>query len=205
MAAKPEDARRVIAAAADVLAVARQCGLAVIHLKLSLSAHPRARQQGMTQPFWRAMHELAETDRLTPGRPSTVDGDNIQRFTRHRNHAYAQGDYVIDNKKRLDCFFGTDLHQLPQALAATTLCLMGITTNTCVLKAAFTAFKSRLSRGRFVGLRRQHVRGRPARPRPPERSAQPRLGAVKQSVPRNNFGDERHDRRLSARTLPLSA
>ena len=117
MAAKPEDARRVIAAAADVLAVARQCGLAVIHLKLSLSAHPRARQQGMTQPFWRAMHELAETDRLTPGRPSTVDGDNIQRFTRHRNHAYAQGDYVIDNKKRLDCFFGTDLHQLPQALA----------------------------------------------------------------------------------------
>jgi nicotinamidase-related amidase len=53
---------------------------------------------------------------------------------------YREGDYVIDNKKRLDCFYGTDLNQLLQGLGATTVCLMGINTNTCVLNTAFTAF-----------------------------------------------------------------
>jgi nicotinamidase-related amidase len=96
----------------------------------------------MTQPFWRAIHDLAATDRLTPGRASTVDGHNIMGSpgTEIMPELCAEGDYVIDNKKRLDCFFGTDLHQLLQALGATTLCLMGINTNTCVLNTAFTAF-----------------------------------------------------------------
>ena len=38
---------------------------------------PGLGSEGMTQPFWRAIHELSDTDRLTPGRASTVDGHNI--------------------------------------------------------------------------------------------------------------------------------
>jgi len=52
------------------------------------------------------------------------------------NHA----DYVIDNKKRLDCFYGTDLKSLLEVLGIKNVILMGINTNTCVLNTAFTAF-----------------------------------------------------------------
>ncbi|HEY7678394.1 MAG TPA: cysteine hydrolase, partial [Candidatus Methylomirabilis sp.] len=50
------------------------------------------------------------------------------------------GDYVIDNKKRLDCFMGTDLEPLLRTHGVRTTVLMGINTNTCVLNTAFTAF-----------------------------------------------------------------
>jgi nicotinamidase-related amidase len=53
---------------------------------------------------------------------------------------YREGDYVIDSKKRLDCFYGTDLRQLLDALNVRSVVLMGINTNTCVLNTAFTAF-----------------------------------------------------------------
>jgi nicotinamidase-related amidase len=53
---------------------------------------------------------------------------------------YAEGDYVIDNKKRLDCFHGTDLKTLLEIHRVKNVCLMGINTNTCVLNTAFTAF-----------------------------------------------------------------
>ncbi len=142
MAVEPEAARRVIAAAADVLAIARQSGVAVIHVKLVYRRIPGLGSEGMTQPFWRAMHDLAETDRLTPGRPSTIDGHNIvgSPGTEIIPELRADSDYVVDNKKRLDCFFGTDLQQLLQVLGIKTVCLMGINTNTCVLNTAFTAF-----------------------------------------------------------------
>ena len=142
MATDPQEAGRVIAAAKELLDFARGAGIPVIHVKLVYRRIPGLGSEGMTQPFWRAMHELAESDRLTPGRPSTVDGHNIvgSPGTEIIPELYAQGDFVIDNKKRLDCFFGTDLDQLLRALGATTVCLMGINTNTCVLNTAFTAF-----------------------------------------------------------------
>jgi nicotinamidase-related amidase len=142
MAAKPEDAKRVIAAASELLDFARERGLPVVHIKLVYRRIPGHGSEGMTQPFWRAIHELSDTDRLTPGRASTVDGHNLMGSpgTEIMPELYREGDYVIDNKKRLDCFYGTDLNQLLQGLGATTVCLMGINTNTCVLNTAFTAF-----------------------------------------------------------------
>jgi len=114
----------------------------VIHVKLVYRRIPRLGSEGMTQPFWRALHHLAETDRLTPGRPSTVDGHNLAGSpgTELMPELYAEGDYVIDNKKRLDCFYGTDLRQLLETLGAKNVVLMGINTNTCVLNTSFTAF-----------------------------------------------------------------
>jgi nicotinamidase-related amidase len=47
---------------------------------------------------------------------------------------------VINNKKRLDCFYGTDLKALLETLGVKTVCMMGINTNTCVLNTSFTAF-----------------------------------------------------------------
>ena len=143
MAAKPEDSVRVIAAARELLDLARARGIPVVHVKLVFRHIPGLGSEGMTSPFWRALHDLTEAeDRLTPGRRSTVDGHNLEGSpgTELIPELFAEGDYVIDNKKRLDCFHGTDLRGLLDTLGVTNVCLMGINTNTCVLNTAFTAF-----------------------------------------------------------------
>jgi len=143
MPTKPEDAERVVRNAKAVLALARSRGVPVIHVVLVYRKIPGLGSEGMTQPFWRALHDLVtEEDRLTPGRRSTVNGHNLEGSpgTQVIPELLAAGDYVIDNKKRLDCFQGTDLKSLLDALRVKTVCFMGINTNTCVLNTSFTAF-----------------------------------------------------------------
>lgn len=143
MPAKAEDAERVIANAEEVLAFARAEGVPVIHVILVYRKIEGLGSEGMVNPFWRALHEITdEENRLTPGRKSTVNDHNImgEPTTEIIPSLRADGDYVIDNKKRLDCFMGTDLEGLLRALGAKNVCLMGINTNTCVLNTAFTAF-----------------------------------------------------------------
>ena len=143
MPAKPEDAKRVIANAKAALDFARNAKIPVIHVVLVYRRIPGIGSEGMVSPFWKAMHAAqGETDRLTPGRKSTVREHNIEGSpgTQIIPALYRDGDYVIDNKKRLDCFYGTDLRPLLDALGVRSLILMGINTNTCVLNTAFTAF-----------------------------------------------------------------
>ena len=143
MPAKPEDAKRVIANAKTALDFARSLGIPVIHVILVYRKIPGIGSEGMVSPFWKAMHAAqGEQDRLTPGRRSTVKEHNVEGSpgTQIIPDLYRDGDYVINNKKRLDCFYGTDLRQLLGVLNAKTLVLMGINTNTCVLNTSFTAF-----------------------------------------------------------------
>lgn len=143
MPTRPQDARRIIAAAADVLAFARSHAIPVIHVVLVHRMLPNFGSESMAQPFWRAVAAVREAEnRLTPGRASTVTEHNIEGSpgTEIIPELYAKGDYVINNKKRLDCFFGTDLRTLLDTLGVRNVCLMGINTNTCVLNTAFTAF-----------------------------------------------------------------
>lgn len=143
MPAKPEDATRVIANARAALDFARGQGMPVIHVVLVYRRIPGVGSEGMVSPFWKAMHAaLGEKDRLTPGRKSTVREHNVEGSpgTQIIPELYRPGDYVIDNKKRLDCFYGTDLRQLLDTLGARNVVLMGINTNTCVLNTSFTAF-----------------------------------------------------------------
>ncbi len=143
MPTKPEDAKRVIANAKQVLEFSRKNSLAVIHVVLVYRKIPGLGSEGMVSPFWKAMHAAqGETDRLTPGRKSTVREHNVEGSpgTQIIPELYREGDYVIDNKKRLDCFYGTDLRILLETLKIKSVVLMGINTNTCVLNTAFTAF-----------------------------------------------------------------
>jgi nicotinamidase-related amidase len=143
MPAKPEDAKRVIANAKAALDFARGVKIPVIHVVLVYRRLPELGSEGMRSPFWKAMHAAqGETDRLTPGRKSTVREHNVEGSpgTQIIPELYRPGDYVIDNKKRLDCFYGTDLRQLLDTLGVENVVLMGINTNTCVLNTAFTAF-----------------------------------------------------------------
>jgi nicotinamidase-related amidase len=143
MPAKPEDARRVIANARVALDFARGRGIPVIHVVLVYRRIPGMGSEGMTSPFWKAMHAaLSDEDRLTPGRKSTIREHNIEGSPGTQIIAELQrpGDYVIENKKRLDCFYGTDLRFLLDTLGVKNVVLMGINTNTCVLNTSFTAF-----------------------------------------------------------------
>lgn len=143
MPAKPEDAKRVIGKAKAALDFARGLKMPVIHVVLVYRRIAGIGSEGMVSPFWKAMHAAqTETDRLTPGRKSTVREHNIEGSpgTQIIPELYRDGDYVIDNKKRLDCFYGTDLRQLLEVLGVRNVVLMGINTNTCVLNTAFTAF-----------------------------------------------------------------
>jgi biuret amidohydrolase len=143
MPARPEDAKRVIANARQVLDFSRKLQIPVIHVVLVYRKLKNIGSEGMTSPFWKAMHAAqGETDRLTPGRKSTVREHNIEGSpgTQIIPELYKEGDYVISNKKRLDCFYGTDLRQLLDTLKVKNVVLMGINTNTCVLNTSFTAF-----------------------------------------------------------------
>ena len=143
MPTTPEDARRVIESAREALAFARAEGIPVIHVVLTYRVIPGLGSESMSQPFWRAIAEIRDKqDRLTPGRSSTTTHHNIEgsRGTEIIPELFDSADYVVNNKKRLDCFYGTDLDMLLQNLAAKNVCLMGINTNTCVLNTSFTAF-----------------------------------------------------------------
>ncbi|MGB7541454.1 MAG: cysteine hydrolase [Burkholderiales bacterium] len=143
MPATPEDAKRVVSNARAALDFARAHGIPVIHVILVYRRIPGLGSEGMVSPFWKAMHAAqGEEDRLTPGRRSTVREHNLEGSpgTQIIPELYREGDYVIDNKKRLDCFYGTDLRLLLDTLGITNVALMGINTNTCVLNTAFTAF-----------------------------------------------------------------
>jgi nicotinamidase-related amidase len=143
MPATPEDAARVINNAEAALDYARAKGVPVIHVILVYRRLPGIGSEGMVSPFWQAMHAaMREEDRLVPGRASTVREHNIEGTpgTEIIPELLRKGDYVIDNKKRLDCFYGTDLRFLLDTLGVKNVVLMGINTNTCVLNTAFTAF-----------------------------------------------------------------
>ena len=143
MPAKPEDAKRVIANAQQVLDFSRKLGIPVVHVVLVYRKLKNIGSEGMTSPFWKAMHAAqGESDRLTPGRKSTVREHNIEGSpgTQIIPELQRPSDYVINNKKRLDCFYGTDLRNLLDTLNVENVVLMGINTNTCVLNTAFTAF-----------------------------------------------------------------
>jgi nicotinamidase-related amidase len=126
-----------------VLDLAREAQIPVVHVVLVYRRIPGVGSEGMVSPFWKAMHAAqGETDRLTPGRKSTVREHNVEGSpgTQIIPELHRPGDYVINNKKRLDCFYGTDLRQLLETLKVKTVVLMGINTNTCVLNTAFSAF-----------------------------------------------------------------
>ena len=142
MPATPEDSKRVIEAARDLLSFAREHAIPVIHVTLTFRKIPGLGSEGMSAPFWEAISSITDAEnRLTPNRVSTVNEHNIlgSPGTEIMPELYDPTDYTIDSKKRLDCFMGTDLDMLLRNLGTKSVCLMGINTNTCVLNTAFTA------------------------------------------------------------------
>ncbi|MFQ5693647.1 MAG: cysteine hydrolase [Nitrospinota bacterium] len=143
MPASDEDCERVIRATERLLQGARAAGIPVVHAVTVQRLIPGLGAEGRACPFWAKLTEMAESDRWTPGRKSGIDEHNIEgsRLTEIIPSLYdAENDYVVDNKKRLNCFTNTDLEHLLRILGVKTVVLTGINTNTCVLNTAFSAF-----------------------------------------------------------------
>lgn len=142
MPASAEDCQRVIGYSEDLLDFARSHGIPVIHVILIQRDIKGFGAEGLNLKFWKALHEINdEENRLTPGRKSTAAHHNLEGSpgTEIIPSLLDPSDYVIRNKKRLDCFYGTDLEILLRILKTETVVLMGINTNTCILNTAFTA------------------------------------------------------------------
>lgn len=141
MPAPPEDCERVIRATERLIREARAAGVHVIHVVTVQRLIPGLGAEGRACPFWAKLSEMVESDRWIPGKKSTLDSHNIEGsiLTEIIPSLYEKDrDYVVDNKKRLNCFTNTDLEHLLRILGVKTVLLTGIT-NTCVLNTAFSA------------------------------------------------------------------
>ena len=142
MPASDQDCERVIRATERLLRGARAAGVHVVHVVTVQRLIPGLGAEGRACPFWAKLTQMAETDRWVPGKKSVLDQHNIEGsiLTQIIPSLYdKERDYVIDNKKRLNCFTNTDLEHLLRILGVKTVVLTGINTNTCVLNTAFSA------------------------------------------------------------------
>ena len=142
MPASDQDCERVIRATERLLKGARASGVHVIHVVTVQRLIPGLGAEGRACPFWASLNTMMETDRWIPGKKSVLDQHNIEGsiLTEVIPSLYKkETDYVIDNKKRLNCFTNTDLEHLLRILGVKTVVLTGINTNTCVLNTAFSA------------------------------------------------------------------
>src|SRR5688572_27208313 len=79
MPAKPDDAKRLIARGQEVLNFCRSRQIPIFHVVLVHRRIPGVGTDAMVSPFWQAMHAAqSETDRLVPGRKSTVREHNVE-------------------------------------------------------------------------------------------------------------------------------
>ena len=132
MPTSPQIARQVIAANKLLFDWARGVNIPVIHLLTQY----RDGAEIACNPFWRtalripgppAKMSCATTSRACPALPIIPELYDQKR------------DFVVDTKKRYDCFLGTDLEFTLRAHGINTLLITGVNTNSCVLATTTAA------------------------------------------------------------------
>lgn len=131
MPTSPEVAKRVIAANAKLFAWARAAGVPVIHLMTSY----RNAQEIAANPFWRTRAEDPTATRKNVLRHNIEGGPGCTVMP----ELLADGDFIVDTKKRYDCFLASDLDFLLKSHGINTLLITGVNTNSCVLATTTAA------------------------------------------------------------------
>lgn len=127
----PERARRVVAANKTFLAGCRGAGIPVVHL---LTCY-RDAHEIRANPFWRTRVESDDNPRKAALRHNLAGMPGVTIMPEVLDPA----DWVVDTKKRYDCFVGTDLELLLRAHSVNTLFVTGVNTNSCVLATVASA------------------------------------------------------------------
>ena len=134
----PAAATAVVSATARLLKLARRSGMTVIHVILQNRVLPDGVSEPLHNPFWNAVENANQM--LTPERESTISRHNLVGSVQTELMPAlgpAQGDIVINTKRRLSIYRDTDLDLTLRQLDIDTVILAGINTNTCVQCAAF--------------------------------------------------------------------
>jgi biuret amidohydrolase len=121
----------VIAANRSFFAAARRQGIRVIHL---LTMY-RSVEEIRTNPFWRTRADDPSATRRNVERHNLAGGPGVEVMPQLLDPA----DWVIDSKRRYDCFIGSELEFCLAKNGFNTLLITGVNTNSCVLATAISA------------------------------------------------------------------
>lgn len=133
------ESERVRRHAKELLSFARKQGIPVIHMILVW--RPIEWEKGISPRLAAQRFVLSKSAPVTEAQRRGVH-HNLEGSIQTElmpEIGPEKGDYIINNKKTLSIFMGTDLDHLLEVLGVDTVILMGINTNTCVQCAAFEA------------------------------------------------------------------
>jgi biuret amidohydrolase len=131
MPTTPEVSTRIIAANKRLFDWCRGNGIAVIHQLTSY----RDADEIRANAFWRTRAEDPAATRKNVMRHNIIGGPGCTVMP----ELLDARDFVVNTKKRYDCFLGTDLDFLLRAHRINTLLITGVNTNSCVLATTAAA------------------------------------------------------------------
>ena len=132
MPVAPEVAGRVIAANKRLFDWCRTVGIPVVHLVTTY----RDVEEIRSNAFWRTRAEDPKATRKNVLRHNLAGSPGCTIVPELYD---AARDWVVDTKKRYDCFVGTDLDFVLRTHGINTLLVTGVNTNSCVLSTVAAA------------------------------------------------------------------
>jgi nicotinamidase-related amidase len=131
MPTAPDVATRIVAANKRLLDWCRSVGIPVIHQVTSY----RDADEIRANPFWRTRAEDPKATRKNVMRHNIIGGPGCTVMPQ----LHHDGDFIVNTKKRYDCFLGTDLDFLLRSHGINTILITGVNTNSCVLATTAAA------------------------------------------------------------------
>jgi nicotinamidase-related amidase len=131
MPTTPEVATTVIARNKRLFDWCRANGIPVVHQLTSYRDEAEIR----ANPFWRTRAEDPHATRKNVMRHNIIGGPGCTVMP----ELLDPRDFIVDTKKRYDCFLGTDLDFVLKSHGINTLLITGVNTNSCVLATTTAA------------------------------------------------------------------
>ena len=132
MPAAPDVAARVLEANRSLLDWSRTQGIPVIHLVTRY----RNADEIRLNAFWRTRAEDPDNPRKNVMKHNIIGMPGCQVMPGLLDE---KSDWVVDSKKRYNCFVATDLELLLRSHGINTLIITGVNTNSCVLSTVTAA------------------------------------------------------------------
>ena len=132
MPAAPDVAARVVETNRQLMAWARGAGIPVVHLVTQY----RDAEEIRVNPFWRTRAEDPNNPRKNVLRHNMIGMPGGEIMSGLHD---PERDWVVNTKKRYNCFVATDLDLLLRSHGINTLIVTGVNTNSCVLSTVTAA------------------------------------------------------------------
>ena len=127
----PEAARKVVAANAAFYGKARAAGIPIFHCLATY----RDSEEIASNPAWRARAADPNNPRKNVLKHNIIGMPGCEVMP----EVYEASDFIVDAKKRYDCFIATDLDLSLRAHGVDTVLITGVNTNSCVMATAAAA------------------------------------------------------------------